>query len=167
VNISKEIMSMVDGNERALPFPFPLFSSKLENANYAAKYPFCDFFDVGQDLGGSGTDFALYLFTYGDFCEMPLFVYELLARFPFAFFMFIPAQFVREAFALLTPIFERQARRAHFSWEAQGRAVSEKELRLLTMQMAVGSVPYDFITLLQGTLMNALGCPVLLIAPGQ
>jgi hypothetical protein len=163
-NPGRGVLPLVDGGERALPFPFPLFSSKLDNAFYAAKYPFADFVDVGQEIAG---EFALYVFTYGDFCEMPAFVYDLLVRFPLAFFMFIPAQFVREAFAMLVPIFERQGRRAQHQWEAQIHSLQEKELRITNMQMAVAGVPYDFVTLLQGTLMIALGCPVLLIAPGQ
>jgi hypothetical protein len=159
------VLPAVQGTERALPFPFPLFSSKFDNASYASKYPFCDFFDIGMDLIPD-REFALYIFTYGDFCEMPLVLHDMITKLPFAFFMFIPAQFIREAFGILGPIFERQARRVQYAKEKQATG-SDKDMRTMALHCAVATVPYDFITLVQATLIHSIGCPVMCIAPGQ
>jgi hypothetical protein len=78
--------------------------------------------------------------------------------------MFIPAQFVREAFAILTPIFERQTRRAQYVEENRE---SSKNLEVITRHFTLVNVPYDFITLVQATLMSAIGCPIIVVSPSQ
>jgi hypothetical protein len=154
----------VSGAERAMPFPFPLFSSRMENAAYASKYPFCDFCDLSSEAM-PGQEFALHIFTYGDFCEMSATVHDFVTRFPSAFFLFIPGQFVREAFAILSAIFERQVRRCQYVRESEaGAAAATKSMML---HCAVARVAYDFVSLLQGTLIAQLGCPVILLSPGE
>jgi hypothetical protein len=154
----------VSGSERALPFPFPLFSSRMENAAYASKYPFCDFCDLSSEAIPN-QEFSLHIFTYGDFCEMSATVHDFVTRFPSAFFMFIPGQFVREAFALLSAIFERQLRRCQYVKESEAGAGTATKNTML--HCAVARVAYDFVSLLQGTLIGQLGCPVILLSPGE
>jgi hypothetical protein len=150
----------VDEAERKVCFPFPLFSSNVENLAYSQKFPFCEVVDVAADTFPE-RDAELYIFTYSDLCEMPVLVEELMKRFPFAHFMFIPAQFVREAFALMGPIFERQEKRRALVAKAEIFKFDNGGYHLI-----VSSVAFDFVTLLQGTLIRTLGCPVAVIVPG-
>jgi hypothetical protein len=57
--------------------------------------------------------------------------------YPLAYFMFIAYQFSREAFALMTPIFERQERRSQSTRLAD---------------LAVATRAHEFVTLRQGTI---------------
>jgi hypothetical protein len=93
---------------------------------------------------------------------MPIMIENLIEGHPFAFLMFIPGQWVREAFALLVKIFERQERRVAFTEKQSLEQTPEKLLNKVVSQ-----VPFDFITLVQGTLIRRLGCPIPLIAPAQ
>jgi hypothetical protein len=146
--------------DRKVCFPFPLFSSNAENQAYYARFPFCDVVDVSAEVFPD-RDSALYVFTYSDFCEMPLLVKTVMKEFPFAHYMFIPAQFVREAFALMGPIFERQEKRRIFAGKPE---IFDRDQG--GWHLVVSSVAFDFMTLLQGTLIRALGCPIALVAPG-
>jgi len=91
---------------------------------------------------------------------MPLMLERMVGDYPFAFYMFIPAQFVREAFQEMLPIFERHEKRVQWCKTETGADPIEK-----ARQMVVCQVPFDFLTLLQGTLMLALGCPIPVITP--
>jgi hypothetical protein len=139
----------VEHFERALPFPLALFSSNSDTSKYAAKYPFCTVVDISSRYLPK-LDAGLFIFSYSDFSEMPTLVERIIDGHPLAYFMFIPCQFIREAFALMTPIFERQERRSQSTRPAD---------------LAVATRAYEFVTLLQGTIVQALGCPVPLIAP--
>ena len=150
----------VEETERSVCFPFPLFSSNQDNSFYVSKYKFCDFLDVRPNYFPERTS-ALFIFTYSDFCEMPLMLERMVSEYPFAFFMFIPAQFVRDAFREMIPIFERNEKRlalvkAHFDEAPPPEWMAANSLMI---------VPYDFITCLQATLIRRLGCPIALIAP--
>ncbi|OHT15964.1 hypothetical protein TRFO_13654 [Tritrichomonas foetus] len=149
----------VSENERSICFPFPLFSSNLTNQYYSGKFPFCEFVNVEPESYPSIRS-ALFIFTYSDLCEMPLMLDRLIKESPFCFFMFIPAQFVREAFVQMTLIFDRHQRRLHYIGEHKGEAA-------LIPHEIVSSRPFDFVTILQTTLMQMLDCPIPLIAPTQ
>jgi hypothetical protein len=103
---------------------------------------------------------ALFIFTYSDYCEMPLMLEKIMGDYPFAFYMFIPAQFVREAFREMTLIFERQEKRIQYFAVKSNRESTEGK-----RNMVVTTTPFDFLTLVQGTLMATLGCPIPVIAP--
>jgi hypothetical protein len=150
----------VDGVERTVCFPFPLFSSNQDDGRYGARFSFCEVIDVvpGNFCAGGS---QLFIFTVSDFCEMPAGLEKLVRDEPFAYFMFIPAQFVREAFAMMIPIFERhQKRKAYLA------KIEDMTTERATRHFVVSSVAFDFITLLQGTLIRALGCGISLIVPG-
>ncbi|OHT11413.1 hypothetical protein TRFO_19145 [Tritrichomonas foetus] len=148
----------VNGNDRNVCFPFPLFSSNLENQHYISKYPFCDFVDV-EPNNFPNISSALFIFTYSDMCEMPLMLESLVSEYPFSFYMFIPAQFVREAFVIMSSIFERHQRRRQYVSDHLSDDPS------LTAHNIILNVPFDFVTCLQATLMQQLNCPIALIAP--
>lgn len=149
----------VKGNERNVCFPFPLFSSNKENSHYSSKYHFCKFIDVEPNKFPK-IDSALFIFTYSDMCEMPLMLKSLVTQFPFSFYMFIPAQFVREAFKLMINIFERHKRREEYFRKNQDNIEEMASKHSIILQ-----VPYDFVTCLQDTLKEQLKCPVSLIVP--
>lgn len=149
----------VKGNERNVCFPFPLFSSNKENSHYASQYHFCKFIDVEPNKFPK-IDSALFIFTYSDMCEMPLMLKSLVTQFPFSFYMFIPAQFVREAFKLMIAIFERHKRREEYF-----RKNADNIEEMASKHSIILQVPYDFVTCLQDTLKEQLKCPVSLIVP--
>jgi hypothetical protein len=91
---------------------------------------------------------------------MPLMLEKMMGDYPFAFYMFIPAQFVREAFREMVLIFERQEKRIQYCAMDSPRESTEGRLN-----MGVSAVPFNFVTLVQGTLMATLGCPIPVIAP--
>jgi hypothetical protein len=157
---AKNAVPYVDGIERRVCFPFPLFSSNAENQAYTARFPFVEVVDVSPETFPD-RDSGLYVFTYSDFCELPALVGALIQEFPFAHYMFIPAQFVREAFALMVQIFERQEKRRVFAGKPE---ICEMEQG--AWHLVVSSVAFDFVTLVQGTLMRTLGCPIAVVAPG-
>jgi hypothetical protein len=90
---------------------------------------------------------------------MPRLVRKLIGQYPFAYYMFIPASFVKEAFEALVAIFERHQKRLEFVLE-NADALSDPTL---IQHCLITKVPYDFVTILQGTLIETLGCPVILI----
>ena len=147
----------VNGNDRNVCFPFPLFSSNLENNHYISKYPFCNFIDVEPNKFPKISS-ALFVFTYSDLSEMPLMLESLVSEYPFSFYMFIPAQFVREAFTIMSSIFERHHRRAQYLKDHPNDPS-------LSRHQLLCKVPFDFVTCLQATLMQQLNCPIALIAP--
>jgi hypothetical protein len=140
--------------------PFPLFSSKVQTSAYRGKYSFCEFFDLipGKDLS---VPTAIHMFTYSDLCEMSAMIHEMIITYPSSCFMFIPAAFVRDAFALLVPIMARHQQMV--KWVQQNNTSSPDAT--LKLQRALLQVPYNFVTILQGTLMEILGCPIALICP--
>lgn len=149
----------VNGKERNIIFPFPLFSSNKETDFYTQEYHFCSFIDVNPTDQYPKIPSGLWVFTYSDFYEMPPMLERLITSNPYSYFMFIPAQFVRDAFKEMKLIFERHARRigfvnAHFPTDPS-----------LVLHWVIASDPYSFITSLQSTLMHSLGCPIPLIAP--
>jgi hypothetical protein len=150
----------VDERDRRTCLPFPLFSSNTETQSYATRFPFLEVIDVTSDVFPHNED-TLYVFTYSDLCEMPLMIDKLLRECPFAYHMFIPAQFVREAFQLMIHIYERHEKRKLFI-----EKIESLDSRPLTDQFIVASVSFDFVTLLQGTLIKLLGCPIALITYG-
>jgi hypothetical protein len=88
----------------------PTGLSNKDTDVYRTKFPFCQFFDIaGGQLPREPSGF--YNFTYSDFCEMPSGLVKMIERFPFAYFMFIPARFIREAFTAMKDIFKRQGMR--------------------------------------------------------
>jgi hypothetical protein len=146
---------------RSDPLPFPLFSSKWEISACRAKFPFCQVEELtpeGLPKAASG----LCFFTYTDFCEMPDFLRVLADRHPSAYCMFIPFLRVKEAFQAMTPIFERQQKRAQFVQQAVSAGSKSPAY---TLHRALVTVHFDFITILQGTLTETLGCPIILICP--
>lgn len=157
-----EFIPYVDELERSVCFPYPLFSSNQDNSYYRGKYKFCDFVDVQPNVVPDKVA-ALFMFTYSDFCEMPLMLERMIREHPFAFYMFIPAQFVRDAFREMIPIFERQQKRISFV----NGCTKNGEVPDWVAQHACMLIPYDFCTCLQTTLIQRLGCPIALIAPSQ
>lgn len=153
-------MSYVDGEERSVCFPFPLFSSNQENEFYETKYKFGDFIDVHPNAFPCKIS-ALFVFTYSDLCEMPLMLERMMSEFPFAYYMFIPCQFVRDAFALMIPIYERQEKRMAYADAHVRDCIPPPNIGL----QLVMKVPFDFITCLQTTLIHSLGCPIPIIVP--
>lgn len=151
----------VNGNERNVCFPFPLFSSNKDNEYYKQKYSFCDFIDV-DPTHYPKFESALFFFTYSDMCEMPRMLEKLVSSYPFSFFMFIPAQFVREAFKLMINVFERHEKRAVYVEKNQMRQCNDKSIVLHSILLGV---PFDFLTCLQTTLIDHLKCPISLITP--
>jgi hypothetical protein len=49
---------------------------------------------------------------------MPLMLEKMVSYYPFAFYMFIPAQFVREAFGVMVVVFKKQEKRIQW-WRQQ------------------------------------------------
>jgi tetratricopeptide (TPR) repeat protein len=145
---------------RNFPVPFPLFSSKKDTSVYRGKYPFCEFFDLSPGRSPQ-LPTALYIFTYSDLCEMSTTVHELTILYPMAFFMFIPAPFVRDALKTLGPIMERHQQRAKFLQQPSPQG----EPGVLKLHLALIQVPYTFVTALQGTLIEMLGCPIVVLGP--
>jgi hypothetical protein len=144
-----QILNFVDGLERLLPFPMALFSSNADSGKCTAKYPFCTVHAVSTKWVPK-VDGGLFVMSYSDVSEVSGITEQVILECPFSFFLFIPCQFVREAFALMIDIFERQAAR---------------QLSKRPCDVAVATRAYDFVTLLQGTLTASLGCPVPLVAP--
>jgi hypothetical protein len=144
-----QVLGFVDGFERLLPFPMALFSSNADSAKYAARYPFCTVITVSAQWLPQ-MEFGLFVLSYSDLSEMPGIVERVILEHPFSFFLFIPCQFVREAFSMMIDIFERQTSRIH----------SKRQCDIDIVTRA-----YDFVTLLQTTITASLGCPVPLIAP--
>jgi hypothetical protein len=153
------VVPYVEESERVIPFPFPLFSSNLENEYYAQKFPFCEFLDIspGQIPAKSS---ALWVFTWSDLSEMPAIIERMIFEQPFAFYMFIPAQFVRDAFREMISIFERQAKRIEY---VQSGRNTDSPTELL--HYVLTAIPFDFVTVLHATLIHLLNCPIGLIAP--
>ena len=149
----------VSGQERNICFPFPLFSSNLANPYYSGKYPFCNFININvSDTTLPEMPTALFILTYSDFCELPLLLETLINKRPHDYYMFIPAQFVREAFSQMTLIFERHQRRMQY-------VESHKKEKNLEPHIALNEVPFNFATILQTTLIQSLDCPIALICP--
>jgi hypothetical protein len=139
----------VADHERCLPFPLALFSSNTDTTKYNTQYPFCTIVKITVRFLPK-IDSPLFILTYSDLSEISLFVERLIFENPFSYFLFIPCQFIREAFKLMIGIFERQ------------------ENRLLSTRpcdVDVKTHSYDFVTLLQGTLSASLGCAVPLLGP--
>ena len=103
---------------------------------------------------------SLFLFTYSDLAEMPLLLDKLMDLFPLSYFMFIPAQFVREAFQQMVMIFERHQRRIKF-------VEDHPDDNSLALHKEICNNVFDFVTLLQATLIQILDCPVPLFVPTQ
>jgi hypothetical protein len=147
---------------RSAPLPFPLFSSARDTGSYRSKYPFCEIVELSQEnLLDRVT--GLYIFTYADFCEMPKMLQKMIAKYPFAYYMFIPAMHVKEAFTAMVAIFERQQKRVEY---AAKEAKADGDVNFFR-HCLLTKVPFDFITILQGTLMDALGCPIALVCPAH
>jgi hypothetical protein len=146
---SPQMKLFVDELERSLPFPMALFSSNADTLKYTARYPFCTVFNISTKWSPNA-DCGLFVFSYSDLSEMSAIVDRSIRSCPLSFFMFIPCQFVREAFTLMIDIFERQV----------ARQQSKRDCDVKVSKRA-----YDFVTLLQGTIQATLGCPIPLIAP--
>jgi hypothetical protein len=142
-------LPFVNDMERSLPFPFALFSSNSESSKYTILYPFCTVVNVTA-RSSPQVNSDLVILSYSDLSEVSALVERLILDHPFCFFLFIPCQFVREAFKIMTAIFERQERRAQSSRPCD---------------VDVSTRAYDFVTLLQSTLSASLGCAIPLIAP--
>jgi hypothetical protein len=145
---------------RIHPLPSPLLSQNREMAACRAKFPFCQFEELTLESSAEGLQ-GLYVFTYTDFCEMPEFLRKMGMRSPFAYCMFIPILRVKEAFDAMALIFERQQRRIQFAKQDVNVEMGATGM----LHCVLAKVPYDFITILQGTLMEILGCPIILICP--
>jgi hypothetical protein len=146
---SPQTLNFVEGLERLLPFPMALFSSNADSTKYTSKYPFCTVLTVSARWLPK-LDFGLFVMSYSDLSEVSGITERVILDCPFSFFLFIPCQFVREAFAMMRDIFERQASRQHSKRQC--------DIDIVTRS-------YDFVTLLQSTLMASLGCPIPVIAP--
>jgi hypothetical protein len=116
---------------------------------------------AGSDLPKEPS--ALYIFTYSDFCEMPSSLQDLIGLLPFAYFMFVPSHFVREAFKAMKDIFKRQAKRDR----CMAELLAADGWKTYNAYLVLSEVPFIFITLLQATLIKTLGCPIALIGPGS
>lgn len=103
---------------------------------------------------------SIFVFTYSDLGEMPLLLEKLIDSFPLSYFMFIPAQFVREAFQQMVMIFERHQRRIKFVEDHPDDAS-------LSLHKDICNSTFDFVTLLQATLIQFLDCPIPLYVPPQ
>jgi hypothetical protein len=129
---------------RSLPVPWVLFSSNSDTSKYVVNYPFCTVVDISSRYVPK-LDAGLFILSYSDFSEMPALVERMIYEHPLAYFMLISCQFIQEAFALATPILERQERRSQSTHPAD---------------LAVATCAYEFVTLLQRTMAPVFGCPM-------
>lgn len=140
----------VDGLERTLPCPFPLFSSNKDNEYYTSQYKFLCVEDVRPGSTAMLTSSKyLFVFTYTDLCEMPTMVENLLSTAQNSFFMFIPAFAVRECFALMKDIIHRNKLR---------QAGGEEHIKLLNN--ATGMV-----AAMQMTMIRKINAPIAVFVP--
>jgi hypothetical protein len=138
-----------------MPPERPVFPFFVKRADFPlpSKFPFCKTADDGPP--GS-----LYVFTYADFVQMGPVLMALMEREKSAYFMFIPGQFVKEAFVAMNAIFERQVQRVKF-------VESQSEEEELVKLHAVVARPWEFVPALQVTLIAALGCPIPIFVPAH
>jgi len=149
----------VSGVERVLPMPFPLFSSNRITEHYSMKYDFCSFYDIQPYEPPHGLSTAsLFIFTISDICELPFFVENLMKSYPLAFFMFIPAVAIRDAFAEMKLIFARQKQR--IMWVMNNQSDTDGSLHIRLSKNGV-----EFVGALKTTLMKKLHVPILLYSP--
>ncbi|EAY08958.1 hypothetical protein TVAG_486050 [Trichomonas vaginalis G3] len=140
----------VEGLERTLPCPFPLFSSNKNNDFYLSKYKFICVEEVKPGSVAMATSSKyLFVFTYTDLCEMPTMVENLLSNAPNSFFMFIPSFAVRDCFKEMSDIVKRNKER---------QIGGEEHLRLLNNATA-------FVAAMQMTLMKKIHAPIPVFMP--
>jgi hypothetical protein len=140
-------------NEGSHVIAQPLFPFFVRRADFplTTKFPFCKVADEERPIG------SLYVLTYADFVEMGLVLMGLLEKEKSAYFMFIPGTFMKQAFASMAAIFERQMQRVRF-------VESQSESEAVKMH-AVIARPWEFVPALQVTLIGTLGCPIPIIVP--
>lgn len=141
-------------------------SNKNSNPNTAQGSKSSNKTDKCKDNGNDNKNtknyskYSIFIFTYSDLAEMPLILEKLMNKYPYAYCMFIPAQFVREAFQQMVMIFERHQRRIKFVED------HPDDISLAPHKDICNNV-FDFVTLLQQTLMQILDCPIPLFVPTQ
>jgi hypothetical protein len=139
-------------------YPCPLFASNRESSAYQAKYPFCDIVDIRKD-SDMEIQAKFFVFAYADFCEMPVMVTHLMQKNLGAFFMFIPAGAIRDAFKAMLLIFQRQEERVQYVRDHTGTMNDYVKMHANVCE------PHEFVPALQATLIAQLGCPVAIIIP--
>jgi hypothetical protein len=139
-------------------YPCPLFASNRESSAYQAKYPFCEIVDVRKDLGME-LRAAFFILSYADFCEMPVMAARVMQENLGAFFMFIPAGAIRDAFKAMLLMFQRQEERVQFVQDHRGSMNDYVKIHANVCE------PHEFVPALQATLIEQLGCPVPIIVP--
>jgi hypothetical protein len=109
-----------------------LFKSGRTTDKYQAEWPFAHICDVIPDAPD------LVILTYADLAEVSESVRQMFARFPDAFFMFVPGRCVKQAFQVIAKIFMKY--RAGNGWPFRG--------------------PFQFVMSLQWTLQQILQVPI-------
>ena len=107
---------------------------------------------------GPSSRVLLFIFTYSDMCENHITMRKLSIKYPQSFFMFLPGQVSKEGLKLMKLIFERQKKRISY--------INDHKFSIeLSNHALIARVPFDFITSIQATLIDALNCPVPIICP--
>jgi hypothetical protein len=135
-----------------------LFASTRESSAYQAKYPFSEIVDVKKELDVE-IRATFFVLSYADFCEIPAMVADLMQKNLGAFFMFIPAGVIRDAFKAMLLIFQRHEERLRYVQDHTGSTNDCVKMHANVCQ------PHEFVPALQATLIAQLGCPVAIIVP--
>lgn len=136
--------------------PHPLFKPSKE-AVFVKKYDFCQFMAAVSDALPQvhGASSSLFVFSYTDLCDMNNLANMILAEYPFASVMFIPASASKTALHEMRRIFERHARRRTF-------IKNSKENQPL--QARLFDDPSRFAVTLKVTLEKLLKTPIPLVS---
>ena len=87
---------------------------------------------------------------------MPETLYQTFKQFPKASFLFIPANFMKDAFKIMDKIFERNEKRKRFFEANQSNPD-------YNVNMCIFKSPLQFIGTIQQTLMKELNIPIPII----
>jgi hypothetical protein len=109
-----------------------LFKSGKITDRYQAEWPFAHICNVMSDTPD------LVVLTYADLAEVSESVRQMFARFPDAFFMFVPGWYVKQAFHVMSKVF--------------------RKYRVGRSQPFTG--PFQFVMSLQWTLQRILRVPI-------
>ena len=132
----------------------PLFFSKENNEYYSRKYKFCSIID--NDKKTTIRPNTVFIFSYGDLCELPN---ELLKRtkdFKFLSFMFIPNSYFKKAMKIMRNIYQRHDKRTKFALAHKDEMQSQIEIIHTRNKM---------LTTMQSTLISNLNIPIPLFTP--
>ncbi|KAH0786876.1 hypothetical protein GPJ56_009253 [Histomonas meleagridis] len=149
------IILSIKNNQRKYCDIFPLFLTKKkhENAFYLNKYSFCDIIDTQNKVKIKMKKMSIYLFTYGDMCEMPQMIDELMRLCHASLFLFVPSMYMKTALKKMKEMFERNKVRGEY-------IRNNKERKEIEIHMEMFKSPVVFYGLIKETLVRELNCPI-------